>query len=178
MAGDVPWSYHKTAPCLLAGLFSACWKDDAMCQAKPVMGMAKSVWHMGIAGSYVQRISCTGGESKMTAKPTLHVQGWQASSMSQRQPRRITIENKKHFISAEGAKAGGIIRGRDEELGTSPGGGLGEGVALSDVKTWLPEVGLRSTNSFHTAPQTDTLPFLRSTDAYIYLNHCSSQGLY
>lgn len=53
-----------------------------------------------------------------------------------------------------------------------------EGVALSDVKTCLPEVGLRSTNSFHTAPQTDTLPFLRSTDAYIYLNHCSSQGLY
>lgn len=46
-------------------------------------------------------------------------------------------------------------------------------MALSDVKTWLPEVGLRSTNSFHTAPQTDTLPFLRSTDAYIYLTHCS-----
>ena len=87
------------------------------------------------------------------------------------------MENEKHSVSAEGAKAGGIIRGRDEELGTSPGGGLGEGVALSDVKTCLPEVGLRSTNSFHTAPQTDTLPFLRSTDAYIYLNHCSSQGL-
>lgn len=101
--------------------------------------------------------------------------------MSQRQPRRTPTKNEKHAIWEEGAKAGGVVWGRDEELGTSPsmgGGGLGEGVALSDVKTWLPEVGLRSTNSFRTAPQTDTLPFLRSTDAYIYLNHCSSQGLY
>lgn len=98
--------------------------------------------------------------------------------MSQCQPKRTTIENEKHSLSAEGAKAGGIIQGRDEELGTSLGGRLGEGVALSDVKTWLPEVGLRSTNSFHIAPQTDTFPFLRSTDVYIYLNHCSSQGLY
>lgn len=89
--------------------------------------------------------------------------------MYQRLARRSTTKNEKHSVSAEGAKAGGIIQGKAEELGRSSGGGLGKGVALSDVKTWLPEVGLRSTNSFHTAPQTDTFPFLRSTDVlYIF----------
>lgn len=106
-----------------------------------------------------------------TCRPDRPAARLSASPKGPQSKRRITP-------SAGGAKAGGIIQGREKELGISPGGGLGEGVALSDVKTWLPEVGRRSTNSFHTAPQTDTLPFLRSTDAYIYLKHRSSQGLY
>lgn len=79
------------------------------------------------------------------------------------------MENEKCSIWIEGAKAGGIIWGRGEELGTSPGGGWVRGMALSDVKTWLPAVGLRSTNSFHTAPQTDTLFLFLEAQMSIYI---------
>lgn len=49
--------------------------------------------------------------------------------MSQRQPRRTPTKNEKHAIWEEGAKAGGVVWGRDEELGTSPsmGGGWARG---------------------------------------------------